>query len=192
MIHQLKQSWAPLSHTLLCFLFLHCSGSQSVGPEPIESASAGNFFESEGMGSSHLCMYKSPKRFSGTQKFQNHYFIWNQHSSLTQAPTANVFIFSSFPSFPLSPTPHTLNGFPDFVTGWIHSPPRYFLPLLPSFRLTLASDYCNTPSLSLLLMMVGRGLASALHISSRYIEGAILLINNLCPLVRFTGLRGLC
>lgn len=113
---------------LLCFLFLHCNGSQSVGPEPIVSASAGNFFESEGMGSSHLCMYKSPKRFSGTQKFQNHYFIWNQHSSLTQAPTASVFIFSSFPSFPLSPTPHALKGFPDFVT-----PPRcHWLDPFPS------------------------------------------------------------
>lgn len=128
MTHQLKQSWAPLSHTLLCFLFLHRSGSQSVGPEPIVSASAGHFFESEGMGSSHLCMYKSPERFSGTQKFQNHYFIWNQHSSLTPAPTADVFIFSSFPSFPLSPTPHTLNGFPESVT-----PPRcHWLTPFPS------------------------------------------------------------
>lgn len=79
------ESWSLPGHILLCFLFLHCSGSHSVGPELVASASAsaGNFFESEGVRSSHPCLNKSYRRVSCTPKFQNH------------CPNGTTFLFDS-------------------------------------------------------------------------------------------------
>lgn len=119
--------------------------------------------------------------------------VLTESSFFFEAQTTYVFIFS-FSSFPLSPIPHIVNGFSNAVTAphyhWLNPFPSAPFPAIT----TLIQAHINFRLMQETLTKSSPhdGREGSCLCFLHFFQNIKLLINNLSPLLRFTGLRGLC